>query len=315
MKKKRLRIDRVVICFLFLIIAFIFLADVIKRNIYKYSDDYNTDMAIVICLENNTSYEITNVDNTIPDNSENKNSAEIAVESSQLVSGELVKVDYNTPYTNPANNSMVDLVSYRNQYYTLINETDSVMLNKDAADALNVMMQDYYNATGKANFLLYGTTNTYTGSDSYCPQYFPESKTGNTIDLAVNVGNYVLSYDGCDDEKWIIDNCYKYGYILRFSSEKSQKTGYGFYPWHLRYVGKVHSAIMHELNYCFEEYLEFLDNYTFEHPLIYNLKGTMYSIYSVEYTGNVTIVPVPLSGNYSISGNNIDSFIVTALKF
>ena len=316
MVKKRLRTDRVIICFLFLIIVLIFPADVVKRFIYKHSDSYNTDMAVVIRLDNSISHESKNTKPNASDSEENQDTGfmEFSVEYSQLFSGDLVKVDNNTPYASTQMTSAVDLINYRNDYYTLINETDSVILNTDAAKALNLMMKDYYNATGKANFLVYGTTNTYTGSDSYCPQYFPESETGNTIDLAVNVGSYVLTYDGCDEEKWIIDNCHKYGYILRFPADKTEKTGYGFYPWHLRYVGSVHADIMKELNYCFEEYLEFLNNYTFDHPLSYNLRGIMYNIYSVKCTGETTLVPVPKSGNYTISGNNTDSFIITSIK-
>lgn len=317
MVKKRLRTDRVIISFLILIIISIFPADFTRRIIYRYSDQYNTDSAVVIRLDGGISENISEIKNPATDIPEKQNSGftEIAVESSQLVSGELVMVSNNTPYVSLGMTSAVDLVNYRNDYYTLINETDSVILNTEAADALNMMMEDYYNSTGQANFLVYGTTDTYTGKDSYCPQYFPESATGNTIDLAVNVGNSVLTYDGCDNEKWIIDNCHEYGYILRFPSGKSERTGMGFYPWHLRYVGKVHAKVMKELNYCFEEYIGFLNNYSFDHPLSYNLDGTMYHIYSVRYAGEITFVPVPVSGEYTISGNNTDSFIVTSVKF
>lgn len=317
MVKRHIRKDRIFIGFLILTIIIIFPADSIRRLINRHNDNFNANSTIVIRFNGSISEDILKIQNPENDSSDSNTPkfTEIAVESSQLVSGALVKVNSNTPYTASETASVVDLVDYRNDYYTLINETDSVILSKEAADALNMMMKDYYNSTGLTNFLVYGTTNTYTGNDSYCPQYFPESATANTIDLAVNIGNSVMSYDGCDDEKWIIDNCHKYGYILRFPAGKTEETGMGFYPWHLRYVGKVHAAAMNELNYCFEEYLEFLKNYTFDHPLSYNLKGSMYYIYSVQYAGETTSVPVPLSGNYTVSGNNTDSFIVTSVKF
>ena len=37
--------------------------------------------------------------------------------------------------------------------------------------------------------------------------------------------------------KWVLSNCYKYGFILRYPSGKEGKTGYKYEWWHLRYVG------------------------------------------------------------------------------
>lgn len=317
MAKKRLRTDRVIISFIVLVIIFMFPVDSVRRFIYRCGETYDTDSAVVIRLGNSMSENIQasgKTEQDIPEGQDN-GFGEISIEASRLSSGELVRVDSNNPYVYSGMTSAVDLVNYRNDYYTLINETDSVILNTQAADALNMMMRDYYNVTGQTNFLVYGTTDTYTGMDSYCPQYFPESETGNTIDLAVNAGGVVLTYDGCDEEKWIIDHCHEYGYILRFPAGKTEKTGTGFYPWHLRYVGKVHASVMKELDYCLEEYLDALNTYTFENPLSYRLGGNMYRIYSVRYTGEITSVPVPDSGEYTISGNNTDSFIVTCMKF
>lgn len=318
MAKKRLRTDRVIVSFLLLVIICIFPADSVRRIICRYNGSYGSENAVVIRQEGSIIQNITGNEDDSPD-TENKKTvfAVLEIYPSQLGVGELVKVDNINPYTGTGHEdtATVDLVSYRNDYYTLINETDSVILNINAADALNMMMKDYYEATGQTNFLVYGTTDTYTGEGSYCPQFFPESVTGNTIDLAVNVGNSVLTYDGCDQEKWIIENCHKYGYILRFPAKKSEITGNEFCPWHLRYVGRVHAAAMKELDYCFEEYLEFLSNYTFDRPLPYNLDGEMYYIYSVKYAGEITTTYVSPSEDYTVSGNNTDSFIITSEKF
>lgn len=316
MGKPRLRTGRF-IASIFAIVLVIFSTDVLKRAVFKHMDLYGSDNAIVIRQEGSIRQPVKKISQPANEITENQDSgfSELDIDASQLVSGELVRVDNHSPYVSLGMTQTVDLVNYRNDYYTLINETDSVILNVEAANALNLMMADYYNSTGRANFLVYGTTDTYTGEGSYCPQSFPESATGNTIDLAVNVGNSVLTYDGLDDEKWIIENCHNYGYILRFPARKSEKTGSEFCPWHLRYVGKIHAAVMKELNYCLEEYLDFLNGYTFDHPLSYNLNGTMYCIYSVKSTGETTSAYVPVSGNYTVSGNNTDSFIITSVKF
>lgn len=55
--------------------------------------------------------------------------------------------------------------------------------------------------------------------------------------------------------KWLNDNAYKYGFILRYPKDKTDITGYGYEPWHYRYVGKDAASFIKEHNICLEEYL------------------------------------------------------------
>lgn len=57
-------------------------------------------------------------------------------------------------------------------------------------------------------------------------------------------------------QQWIMENCWKYGFILRYPNEKSEITGIIYEPWHYRYVGKELAAELHSLGLCLEEYLE-----------------------------------------------------------
>ena len=79
-----------------------------------------------------------------------------------------------------------------------------------------------------------------------------------------------------------------------------------------RYVGVPHAAYMTENSLCLEEYLEQLKSYTLQQPLDYEAGGKSYCIYYVpaEKSGS-TDVSVPTDKEYSISGNNMDGFIVT----
>lgn len=43
-------------------------------------------------------------------------------------------------------------------------------------------------------------------------------------------------------EKWINNNCYKYGFIIRYPKGKENFTGYEYRPLHIRYVGKELAA-------------------------------------------------------------------------
>jgi hypothetical protein len=57
-----------------------------------------------------------------------------------------------------------------------------------------------------------------------------------------------------------MENCWKYGFILRYPKDKTDITGIIFEPWHYRYVGKEHAQKIHEAGICLEEYLEQTDH-------------------------------------------------------
>lgn len=57
---------------------------------------------------------------------------------------------------------------------------------------------------------------------------------------------------------WLAENSYKYGFVLRYPSDKSDITGISYEPWHFRYVGKSNAAEMFRKGLCLEEYLDIL---------------------------------------------------------
>ena len=238
--------------------------------------------------------------------------SEESIPAAKLSQGLLVLADEAHPVAAGSTSNMLDLYGCKNEYYTLIEE--GVMLNSDAAEALNSLMAGYNAATGLDDFVVYGTTETYTGMGSFCPRYFQESVTGNTVDLALNGLGSVIEFDGYDAEGWVVQNCAKYGFIVRYPQGKQDKTGESFCPWHLRYVGKLHAAIMEKNQLCLEEYLEYIKSYTMEDPFEFTYDGVGYVIYYIPKSGDVTTARVPLGGSYDISGNNTDGFIVTYRK-
>lgn len=81
-----------------------------------------------------------------------------------------------------------------------------------------------------------------------------EHQTGYAIDLANrDVSGKRLNEE---DEKWIKENCYKYGFILRYTEENKHITRYIAESWHIRYVGKDAAKIIHENNLSLEEYVD-----------------------------------------------------------
>ena len=58
-----------------------------------------------------------------------------------------------------------------------------------------------------------------------------------------------------DEQKWLMEHCWEYGFILRYPSEKSDVTGIIYEPWHYRYVGKDVAKEITEQGITLEEYL------------------------------------------------------------
>ena len=52
----------------------------------------------------------------------------------------------------------------------------------------------------------------------------------------------------------MINNAYKYGFILRYPKYKTNVTGYKFEPWHYRYIGKQIAKELFYNNITLEEY-------------------------------------------------------------
>ena len=60
-----------------------------------------------------------------------------------------------------------------------------------------------------------------------------EHQTG----LAADINSLSQSFENTPEGQWLNNNCYKYGFIIRYVKGKEDETGYMFEPWHIRYVG------------------------------------------------------------------------------
>lgn len=84
-----------------------------------------------------------------------------------------------------------------------------------------------------------------------------EHQTGLCVDMH-NLPSASQRFAEKEVYKWLIENCYKFGFILRFPEGKEEITGYSFEPWHYRFVGRYHASEIHRLGMCLEEYIEYL---------------------------------------------------------
>ena len=87
----------------------------------------------------------------------------------------------------------------------------------------NELYTNYVNRDGKI------AADTYSARPGHS-----EHQTG----LAFDLNTISDDFQYTDEGKWVNENAWKYGYILRYPKGKDDITGYKYEPWHLRYVGK-----------------------------------------------------------------------------
>ena len=281
------------------------------------------------------SYEKTPTESSssVPDNTLNANYDYKAVNSSEIYSGELILVNNDIAYQVPEPTDLTNVLAYRSAL-TEVNfkvKDNTVNVQKVLMDNLNDMINDFVAETNEKNLsinsgfrdkdyqqTLYDDDLEKSGSTVSTLVALPghsEHQTGYAVDFKVVLDSGVgQEYDGTGNFAWINENCYKYGIIQRYADDKKAITGIDDEAWHFRYVGQPHAYVMKQQNFCLEEYIKDLKNYSFtkDHLEITNFDETKYDIYYVPATEETTKIPVPKNNeNYTISGNNVDGFIVT----
>lgn len=83
-----------------------------------------------------------------------------------------------------------------------------------------------------------------------------EHQSGLAMDITSEGQNFLLTEEFGEDKegKWLMDNAYKYGFILRYPKDKVDITQYEYEPWHYRYVGKEAAKLIKEKNWTLEEF-------------------------------------------------------------
>ena len=71
---------------------------------------------------------------------------------------------------------------------------------------------------------------------------------------AADINSADESFEGTPEAIWLDENCYKYGFIVRYPKGKEEYTGYEYEPWHLRYLGKEKAKKIYESGLSIEEY-------------------------------------------------------------
>ncbi len=231
----------------------------------------------------------------------------------------LVNLDNEYKFTEKAEN-LTTISEKNNQYYSVADRV--LKLDINTIDALNEMMEDYYTATKNKDLYVIGAYMSiedqndkyYNGNTEFKAGY-SDYHTGRSLDLAIipESGESSGYYASEGIYEWIEKNAAKYGFILRFPEYKEGFTGTRGRTYTFRYVGVAHATYMYENNLCLEEYIDEIKKHTYPDKIL--KVPTDDSIYEVfyypAYPQKDIELPVPKHNSYSVSGNNIDGFIVT----
>jgi D-alanyl-D-alanine carboxypeptidase len=144
------------------------------------------------------------------------------------------------------------------------------------------------------------------GSDYALPAQYSEHNLG----LSLDIGSSQAEMSKAPEGKWLQKNAWKYGFILRYPKDKTEITGIKYEPWHFRYVGLPHSAIIYEKGIVLEQYLDLLKENSEISTVV---DGTTYTIRYYPVSG-YTSIKIPKEGQYKTSGNNMDGVIVTTFR-
>jgi len=82
---------------------------------------------------------------------------------------------------------------------------------------------------------------------------YSEHQTGYAFDIG-KLGVALEDFEKTEEFKWLKQNAYKYGFILRYPKGKEEITGFKYESWHYRYVGKEVAKKITKEKITFDEY-------------------------------------------------------------
>ncbi len=157
---------------------------------------------------------------------------------------ELVKIDSKYAINN--NQLMTKDAKEAFEKMCIDARNDNIYLYSGSAYRSYSYQNNLYNNRVKSEGLEYA-------NKSAAKAGYSEHQTGLALDV-LN-GNFEYLSDTDKEFKWLIDNSYKYGFILRYPKDKENITGYMYEPWHFRYLTVEVASIIKEKDITYEEYI------------------------------------------------------------
>ena len=256
----------------------------------------------------------------------------LSVDTRDKFRGDLILVNEDHEYFS-GNEDLVSIIEMNEENertcFTAVDNTYTIL--RQVYEPMAQMIQDFSDKYYNDKLIIYGSYRTREfqqelyendaaqsedgASTKVAKAGYSEHESGLAFDFT-EADNY--DYDGTGDYAWLNANCYKYGFIVRYTEAKEKITKIQNEPWHFRYVGKPHAYYMDSHNLCLEEYIDLVREHPYdgEHLEFKDDDDDEYEVYFVasDDGSDKTTVPVPNGIRYDISGNNVDGFIVTVYK-
>ena len=129
-----------------------------------------------------------------------------------------------------------------------------------ASDMLKENLKIYAGSTYRSYSYQEGLYNRYVKKDGFKEAETYSARAGyseHQLGLAVDIVNGKWNYlsEGDKEYTWLVNNSYKYGFILRYPHESEYITGYVFEDWHFRYLGIELATKVHESKLTYDEYI------------------------------------------------------------
>lgn len=143
-----------------------------------------------------------------------------------------------------------------------------------------------------------------------------EHQTGLAVDLGINAPEKDAVCPEFPDSgvcRALRQKAPLFGWIERYPAGKERITGIAHEPWHFRYVGFPHAAIIAQRSFALEEYLEYIRQFPFGgEPLEFVLnQGSIYVSFIPAKKNAPTLVEIDPRFPYSVSGNHVDGLLLT----
>ena len=233
--------------------------------------------------------------------------------------GQLLLVNAQNRYTFPAGVPLLriydNMITKPNGSTIYRPVSNDYKLESEALQALNDMMYKYYEFDDSATFAIssaYRTLEDQEALNSSVQPGYSDHHTGYCVAIQYS------DRSNLEANHWFYQNCYKYGFVVRYPEGKESITGVSDYKHCLRYVGVAHATYIYQNGLCLEEYVELLkNNYASSATrlTITAADGISYEVYYVTASGEeLTTLDVPSNYNYTVSGDNRSGFIVTVKK-
>ena len=246
----------------------------------------------------------------------------VLMDSSDIYRGSLLLINADHPYEIPDDAGLIVINDDKTMTYRI--SSPNLLLYSGAMQALNDMMDVFYEETGRDNVTVTSAFRDNKRQQEILDDYtarmgrkealrwaalpgHSEHHAGLAVDFGLFSSGEVRTFRGTGVYSWFGENAHRFGFLLRYPENKTEITGAAYEPWHFRFVGEPHSYFIYQRGFVLEEYIEFIRSFSADNSFtdIYNE-----IIYEVYYTQDLEIV-IPDDSEPTISGNNIDGFIVT----